>query len=292
MVSQPVLDHALLDSSTDLMTRLARAHVCLQESKTQVKVLTFVESHVLLEDGGSTKINNVTLLVMLPGKQLTKMVFRSAKSHAQLDNGGETKTRPVRPPVTLHGFEILPATVFQFVLDHAPKDNSTDLMTRVVVLNVPLQESRIPAMVLISARFHALLDNGGETKTASVFPHVIIHGRLSPKTVSRSAKSHAQVDGGEMKIRPVNPSVLLHGFKEPPLTGSQLAPDHVIKDSFTDLTTTPAVLNALLLESRILTMVSTPATFHALLDNGGEMKTTSVFPHVIIHGRQSLKTAL
>jgi len=69
-------------------------------------------------------------------------------------------------------------------------------------------------MALMFVKFLVHLTSGGETRINNVFLNVMHHGRLSLKTVSRSARSLANpVNGGETKIRLVNQIVMLLGSK-------------------------------------------------------------------------------
>ena len=191
--------------------------------------------------------------------------------------------------VMLHGNKELLLMEFQPALSHAPLDNSGDLMTKHAVLNALLQESKIQITTLIFVEFLVHLDNLGETRTANVFLLATILGKQSLKMVFSSARSHAQPDGGEMKISHVNLPVLLHGFKALPLMVSQLALDHALLVNSIDLMTTPAALNAMPQESKILATALIFAQFLVHLDNHGEMKTANAFLLATILGRPLLK---
>jgi len=129
------------------------------------------------------RIRSVSHHVNVLGTLSFKMAFKFARSPAQLVNGGEMKISLASQVVMLHGFLVLPVTVYQPVLDHAPTDRCGDLMINHAALNAQAQESKIPKMVSTYAKYHAQLDNGGVTRLTSVFHHVIAHTRPLLKMV-------------------------------------------------------------------------------------------------------------
>jgi len=204
------------------------------------------------------------------------MELFSVSSHAKPTNGGETKTRAASLSVMLHGFQILPAMVYQSALDHAPTDRCGDQMIKLAVLNALLQELRTLLMVSMFAKYHAQLDNGGIVITANVFLLAIVQRTLSLKTTSISATCHAHLDnGGEMKIRLANQHAVYHGYQELPLTAFQPVLDHALRDHSGDLMTKAAAPNVLHQELRTLATVLIPAEYHAFLENGGWMKISN-----------------
>jgi len=164
-------------------------------------------------------------------------------------------------------------------------------MTKSVFLFAVPLEFKTLTTALIFASLHAQLDLSGEAKTANVFLSANIHGKLSLKTVFRSARSHANLaNGGEKKISHASQYVRLHGSKVPHPTVFQLALAHAAKDYSGGLMTTLAPQSAILLEFKTLTTVSPSADLHANLASGGKMKIPAVTQSAATHGYLRLKT--
>jgi len=213
--------------------------------------LKFEDFLVKLEVTGELKSNYVTQLVMLHGPHSLKTELPTVKSLAKQDNSGEMKIRHANQFVIALGFKEQPTT-FQLVLDLAQPALTTDLMIKNAPLFVTTQESRIQATTSTFADLPVYLVNGGKMRTNNAITHVMLPGKQSVKMESKSVKSHAlQDNSGEMKIRPANPPVPIHGNKDRPMA-SQPATGHASLSKTTELMTKLVVLTVSPLELRLM----------------------------------------
>jgi len=164
-------------------------------------------------------------------------------------------------------------------------------MIRAAAQNALLQESKTQNMVSIFAEFHALPDNGGDTKTASASLPAKSHGRLLLRTTCKSARSHAIMEcGGRAKMEAAAPSVIIHGVRALLTMVFQPVLDLANLENHTDLMIRPAAQFAKVPELRIQATVSQYADLHAWMDFGGRKKIINATASVMPYGSLRLLT--
>jgi len=100
------------------------------------------------------------------------------------------KIRLANQLVTLHWFKDQ-TMVFQAALNLALQDKTGDLMIKLALLSVTLQESSLFKTVSTFVLLLAHLDNTSNLKTTNATLHALVSGNHTLKTVFVSARDHA-----------------------------------------------------------------------------------------------------